>query len=75
MTLVDSVAAAFHATAIRGRRLAPGTIRAWASHGEIERHGQDAAGRTLYDLKQVLAKAGACHVLTTGLDATTLRSQ
>ena len=75
MTLVDSVAAAFHASAIRGRRLAPGTIRAWASRGQVHRHGTDAAGRTLYSLAEILARAGACHGLTTGTNRATLQGE
>jgi hypothetical protein len=33
--------------------LNPGTIRNWATAGEIDRRGHDEMGRTLYDLDQV----------------------
>lgn len=60
MTLVDSQAAALHVTLIRGARLAPGTIRSWASAGKVDRHGADDSGRTLYDLGQVMGVVSAC---------------
>lgn len=35
----------------------PGSIRRWASAGEITRRGTDARGRALYDLDEVQARA------------------
>lgn len=47
MTLVDTLAAAAAA------RVAPATIRKWATRGKLERQGTDEKGRTLYDLAAV----------------------
>lgn len=47
--LVDSVSAA-HAV---GRPQA--TIRGWAHAGHLTKHGEDAKGRSLYDLGEVYA--------------------
>ncbi|QGH74562.1 MerR-like transcriptional regulator [Arthrobacter phage Kuleana] len=48
--LVDTQAAALAV------HVSPGTVRAWASRGKLERKGQER-GRTLYDLADVYAAA------------------
>ena len=45
--LVDTVAAAVAVD------VAPGVIRKWAHRGHLVRQGQDAKGRTVYDLQDV----------------------
>lgn len=59
MSLVVDILAASKATTVPAA-----TLRTWAARGLIARHGTDAAGRTLYDVDEVLA-----HVATTGWKA------
>lgn len=40
----------------------PGTIRNWACHGRIERHGYDQRGRALYDYDDVAMLAIAAGI-------------
>src|SRR5262249_7246415 len=35
----------------------PSTIRSWACRGDLQRHGTDPHGRTLYDVDEALALA------------------
>lgn len=54
--LLDARSIALYLTA-HGTRLATGTIRQWASTGQVERRGKDPRGRTLYDLAEVARRA------------------
>ncbi|ATO14674.1 hypothetical protein CO540_13245 [Micromonospora sp. WMMA2032] len=54
---VNAYDAAAHLSLRWSRSVDPSVIRVWASRERVGRHGQDAKGRTLYDLDELIAQA------------------